>query len=250
MIQEVQEIIGRITGASARWLTPAYNRAASARLARELAEPKPANEAGPPTVDHTIGLDLGQSQDFSALCVVERTKQPAAEATYAVRHLQRWALGTAYTQIAADVADLATHSPLGCPRLAVDQTGVGRPCVEMVRAAIRDKAGDGPRPHLVPILITTGNAVTSADGGWHVAKVQLVSTLQVLLSSGRLRIAADLPDAPALVKELKAFKAKVTAANNLTFEAWRERDHDDLVLAVALAVWLAENTGRGRFEIL
>jgi hypothetical protein len=27
------------------------------------------------------------------------------------------------------------------------------------------------------------------------------------------------------------------------FESWRERDHDDLVLAVALAAWLAEQAG-------
>jgi hypothetical protein len=30
------------------------------------------------------------------------------------------------------------------------------------------------------------------------------------------------------------------ANSHETLEAWRERDHDDLVLAVAIAVWLAE----------
>ena len=29
-------------------------------------------------------------------------------------------------------------------------------------------------------------------------------------------------------------------SGNETFESWRERDHDDLVLAVALAAWLGE----------
>jgi len=33
---------------------------------------------------------------------------------------------------------------------------------------------------------------------------------------------------------------KVTTAGNETFEAWRERDHDDLVLAVGIAAWVAE----------
>jgi hypothetical protein len=37
------------------------------------------------------------------------------------------------------------------------------------------------------------------------------------------------------------FRIKVTASANETFEAWRERDHDDLVLAAAIAVWCAEN---------
>jgi hypothetical protein len=34
-----------------------------------------------------------------------------------------------------------------------------------------------------------------------------------------------------------AFRAKVTLAGNETFEAWREHDHDDLVLEVALALY-------------
>jgi hypothetical protein len=41
--------------------------------------------------------------------------------------------------------------------------------------------------------------------------------------------------------ELLAFRAKVTASANETFEAWRERDHDDLVLAVATAAWVGEH---------
>jgi hypothetical protein len=52
-----------------------------------------------------------------------------------------------------------------------------------------------------------------------------------------------------LVKELKAFKVTVTTAGHETFEAWRERDHDDLVLAVALAVWLSDRSPRGVFQV-
>ena len=33
--------------------------------------------------------------------------------------------------------------------------------------------------------------------------------------------------------ELQQFRVKITAAANETFEAWWERDHDDLVLALA-----------------
>jgi hypothetical protein len=42
------------------------------------------------------------------------------------------------------------------------------------------------------------------------------------------------------VQELLAFRVKVAASANETFEAWRERDHDDLVLAVAVAAWTGE----------
>ncbi len=41
------------------------------------------------------------------------------------------------------------------------------------------------------------------------------------------------------VPELEAFRAKVTTGSTEVFESWRERDHDDLVLALALALYAA-----------
>jgi hypothetical protein len=89
--------------------------------------------------------------------------------------------------------------------------------------------------------------VVVPDGaGWHLPNKELVGVLQVLLQSRRLRVARSLPDAAAPVRELEAFRVKVTVAANETFEAWRERDHDDLVLAVAMAAWVGE---RGMQEV-
>jgi hypothetical protein len=51
--------------------------------------------------------------------------------------------------------------------------------------------------------------------------------------------------AETLEMELQNFRVKITAAANETFEAWRERDHDDLVLALALAAWHAEKQPLG-----
>jgi hypothetical protein len=75
-----------------------------------------------------------------------------------------------------------------------------------------------------------------------VAKKELVSVLQVLLQSRRLKI-APLPERDLLLREFQTFRVKVTAAANETFEAWRERDHDDMVPAVAIAAWLGEHVG-------
>ena len=40
---------------------------------------------------------------------------------------------------------------------------------------------------------------------------------------------------------LFSVSVKVTPAANEVFGAWREGQHDDLVLAVAIAVWQAEH---------
>jgi hypothetical protein len=42
-----------------------------------------------------------------------------------------------------------------------------------------------------------------------------------------------------LAKELSNYKVKVTASLNETFNADRDSDHDDLVIALALACWKA-----------
>jgi hypothetical protein len=196
-------------------------------------------------VEYCVGLDLGQAQDFSALAVVERAAPPEDPGAgwYAVRHLFRWPLGTTYRNIAGDVAALVRRPPLSRPWLAIDQTGVGSAVLELFDPG--DLAAD-----LKPVLITGGHAVFRGDdGAWHVAKVQLVSTLQLLLQSRRLKVASELPLADVLRRELVAFRVKISAAGNESFEAWRERDHDDLVLAVALACWTLENAPRGRLQI-
>jgi hypothetical protein len=68
--------------------------------------------------------------------------------------------------------------------------------------------------------------------------------LQVLLGTRRLKVSPALPLAKVLTQEISTFKVKVNIAPGTeSFEAWRERDHDDLVLAVALACWFSEQHG-------
>jgi hypothetical protein len=186
--------------------------------------------------DYILGLDLGQTKDFTALAVMERQPPalPADKPDYALRHLKRFSLGTAYTDIVPAVATLRKTQALRDAPLVVDQTGVGRAVVDM----LRQSAG-----WVVPVTITAGHAVTRADdGSFHVPKKELVTALQVVMQSHRLQIARGLPDAPVLVRELQQFQVKITVAAHETFGVWRDGQHDDLVLAVALACWWAERT--------
>jgi hypothetical protein len=66
----------------------------------------------------------------------------------------------------------------------------------------------------------------------------------VLLQARRIKVPPSLPEAQTMLQELLNFRVKVTASANETFEAWRERDHDDLVLPVATATWVGERTLR------
>ena len=56
----------------------------------------------------------------------------------------------------------------------------------------------------------------------------------------RIKVAEDLAEAPTLLKELENCQIKNTVAQPDDLLAWRERPHDDLVLAVAIAALQAE----------
>jgi hypothetical protein len=182
-----------------------------------------------------IGLDLGQAQDYTALTVIERKhfNYSLPREQYHVRHLERPKLGTPYPAIVEKVQDLVqSNKLLNQAALVVDATGVGAPVVDLFR-----KIGLVP----IAITITGGNAVTRERGGYRVPKRDLVTTLQVLFQSGRLKVAAELPEARLLVEELLNFRVKINVRTaHDSYEAWREGIHDDLVLAVALACWYAE----------
>jgi len=57
----------------------------------------------------------------------------------------------------------------------------------------------------------------------------------------RLKITKGLRYVDTLIQELGNFRVKITTKDNDTYESWREGQHDDLVLSVALASWYGEN---------
>jgi hypothetical protein len=180
---------------------------------------------------YILGLDLGQAADFSALAILEQTKQVKAN-RYGCRGLKRWPLGTSYPAIVAEVAKLVEKLPLKDAKLVIDGSGVGRPVVDMFTKAHLSAS-------IEPVIITAGQSESQADRYHHVAKVILVSSVQVLLQERRLQFAAALTETPILVRELENYRVKVTPAANESFNA-REGEHDDLVLALALACWWGE----------
>ena len=195
-------------------------------------------------VEYFIGLDLGQRADYTALSIIERhgreVANPGAKdrdkplATYDVRHLKRYELGTPYPAIVADVAETLKKPPLDKSEvtLVIDATGVGATVVDMFKREML-------KCNLIAVTITGGSEVTHQGQNYNVPKRDLVSTAQVLLQSGRLKIAKGLSEAAMLVRELENFQVKITLAANDTYGAWREGTHDDLVLSVALACWQA-----------
>ena len=187
-----------------------------------------------------LGIDLGELRDYTALVVLEvKNGDPP---TYDCRHIERIPLGTGYPEQVEHIARLERSlRAMGNVRIAVDATGVGRPVIEMLRPVVGK---------LNAITLTGGDAVSESEGReYRAPKRDVVAATKVLLQCGRLRIAEALALSPALVDELLAFEARISPRGHDSYAAGRDGEHDDLVLALALAVWLAEHGRRVRLLV-
>jgi hypothetical protein len=190
-----------------------------------------------------IGLDLGQAKDFTALGIIECVRivrnggdKDEIRSLNCI-HLQRWRLRTPYPSIVADVVRMINRltpeqSPDYQPVLSIDATGVGAPVVDLFKR-------ETVNAELKPIQIVGGANVSEDFGMTRVPKRDLVSVVQVALQNRTLKIASELAEAENLARELQNFSVKITDSANDVYGAWREGTHDDLVLAVALALWTA-----------
>jgi hypothetical protein len=218
---------------------------------------------------YSVGVDLGQANDFTAIAVLEKTIAPPETAMfspvgespsnwlvegsifYDLVYLKRPRLGTPYDTIARRVADLVCElepqgafGELGQVTLSVDGTGVGRGVVDMLDTEFK-RRGAGPGPILrvdfrrvsVTGSQTTLKRPTRTNGYWSVPKKDLVFPAVAAFQQGKIRI-GKVQDRDALVNELKNYRRTTNiATGNMAFEPWRESDHDDLLFAVCLALW-------------
>jgi hypothetical protein len=201
-------------------------------------------------VKFVVGVDLGQATDYTAISVVQRvpvfanelvkgkhgtdyTKMARVEKPPYLhcRQLARAEIGTKYPEIVRKTKAMLETPQLRGALLVVDGTGVGRPVIDMFREA-------GLRP--VAVHITSGTKIHFEDGYWYVPKRELVAAAQVPLQDKRLVFTQDSPLNETLVREMQAFKIKITESANDTYGAWREGENDDLIFSVMLASWAAQ----------
>jgi hypothetical protein len=207
-----------------------------------------------------VGLDLGQSADYTALAVVQTVHTHDASTgkqgmDLHLRHLERYPLKTPYTIIADHVCDLLHGPPFTSDefdgwrhtkpsvQLIVDKTGVGVAVTDLLKERHLNYIG---------VTITGLGQKVNRNGvrEYSVPKMDLVAALEVPLHKGTLKVAKGLELWPALREELLNFRRKQnTRTAHISYEHWRESDHDDLVLAAALACWKATYRRKGTAKL-
>jgi hypothetical protein len=186
-----------------------------------------------------VGLDLGQKRDHTAVVVVERIENRRAFMgtefeRLVVRYAERMALGMPYPQVVERVREIVRFDDLyyGRCTITVDASGVGAPVVDMLNAARLSCP-------VKAVTITGGERAAYGRQSDCVPKRDLMAELLVLLESRKLSI-GKLKEGARLVRELSDVRMRVSASGRSRLGAEGSGEHDDLVIALALACWSAK----------
>ena len=121
-------------------------------------------------------------------------------------------------------------------QLVVDATGVGKPVVDMLHPS-------GLGCWMTAVTITSGDKQHARSGegsSMNVPKQNLMAGLQLALDQEELRIAKKMPSTGTLTRELLDVRMARREFGGNQYGAEGAGKHDDLVIALALAVWRAK----------
>lgn len=186
----------------------------------------------------TIGIDIGQAHDPTAIAVCQPEWREVEDSVYGdqdchwlCRHLERLPLGTPYPQVGERLAEICylTTYKAGHLEVFIDATGVGKPVVDILRDAMR-----GVDTTLRPVYFTHGWKRTEDHHTVNLGKAYLVSRLRALLETRRLHLPKS-NESRALADELMNYEIRIDDDANDRYGAFKVGAHDDLVTALGLA---------------
>ena len=185
-----------------------------------------------------LGLDLGKRQDHTAIVALELrwrfgpkdnvTQAIAQYPTLLLSYSTRLPLDTETTRIPQLVRDtLQRYSPAyGEPpridKLLVDATGIGHTIVELIRK-------NQPKAHVQPVTLTNGHVERQLkDNYLSLPRPDLINRLKMVFELGNIQLLDSAPGFVDIQRELVQFRP-----------SGEQQEHDDLVMALAMAVWQA-----------
>jgi Terminase RNaseH-like domain len=196
----------------------------------------------------TVGVDVGQLADPSAIAVVRLHPQTSRLQTL---RLERLPLRQPYPQQARRLASLVANlrryaiseatSPADRTQpitVLVDVTGIGRATFDLIQEQITTS-----NVKIKAVTLTSGSDATTHGHELHVPKQDLIDTLRRAMEENRLQVPTDSREYRALTSELRTFLGtKVSPTSTAT--GAKSGAHDDLVIALSLAVYGANAATR------
>ena len=214
-------------------------------------------------IHYIFGLDLGRVRDPSALCVLQRIKpEQPGPLRYRLGVLETYSESEPgivaqcplknvdfYERLGWHICRMLASRDVPSPRIpfagysavAVDGTGPGRNATLRFAGSEMDRLA---KP-LQGFVIRSGISLSSHEsrGGFHaVTRIELLTTAQCAMDAKRIEFVKGLPLRKELDKQLGTVDFN-PHANDPAAGATRPLVHDDLVMALALAVYLGDYLG-------
>ena len=181
-----------------------------------------------------LGLDLGQRHDHSALAAIELIWifRGICRVTYVhhyqpeavIRSLTRFPLGTCYDELQKIVESRLDNLPPSKKELIIDAGGPGPPVVDRLRKTLPGNV------KILPVIITGGKGINTLTGGYTgIPRRTLITTLLLAMGTGSLVCEEATENFVKFEDELVELRGDNTHPGT-------SRAHDDLVMAVSLAL--------------
>jgi hypothetical protein len=187
---------------------------------------------------YILALDPAQLRDWSALAAVDmRYSRAGKRFGYDLVAMNR-KQGLPYDQIVEWVVKTLKNTAFNQkapPEFLLDATGVG--------VAVRDMlAAKGVR--LKAVTITSGESIARQGPIIRVGKARLIGKFLGAFDSGKVHVNPNMRIWPAVEKEMLSFRAEMSSQGRVKMEAG-QGENDDMLFALALAVWYGEEILRG-----
>lgn len=200
-----------------------------------------------------VAVDLGKKADHTALTLIEPFLPKIhsfdslilghKQFIYHVSKIKRYDLETPYPVIARALkkldVQLRKKKELEFIYYVIDQGGVGIGVTDQVVELI-------PNADVYRVTLTGGARPRWEDSRTlSLPKPQMSSLLISLFEADRIWIAGREYHAGDLKQELLNYEHKVTNAGYDQFGSIKSGEHDDIVSALGIGIWVAENAGGG-----
>jgi hypothetical protein len=186
------------------------------------------------------GLDIGLAQDHSAL-ITAGAWQSGARSIIGVKGIKQFPIGMPLDEVADASAEVARG--LGA-RVVFDASNNSafasilaarfgsNPANSLVAGVITNAGDHAAMP--TPMMLSVGG-LKSAIPRWMLSKRELIECVSAEIDGGTLRIGL-VGDWEALKDELGSMERTVRASGSVAYSAPSSK-HDDLIMALALAVF-------------
>ena len=186
-------------------------------------------------VRYWVGADLGQANDYSAICVIKDQALPVSDGNgIIVGQRERTVVyadrfkGVSYVDVVDYLIKLRNASPFGGKsELVIDGTSIGRVVSDMLWEQGVDHNA----------IQMTGGQDWSRRGRYvNASKTLMIENLAVMFAAGELNFAHDLLLRKEIEEDLASFATQTTAAGNQIITQSRNASgHGDLGISLIVA---------------